>query len=137
MPIRESCLLLDTHAWVWAMEGDARASLLESFSGSCAVSVLSVWEVGMLASKGRLELTPSVEEWVEENLKSPVTLQALTPEIALHSTSLKEFHGDPVDRMLVSTACITGHPLVTRDRRILSWFGKQKDLGHLVIPLGH
>ena len=125
MSIREFCLLLDTHVWVWAMEGDARASMLESFSGICAVSVLSVWEVGMLESKGRLELSPSVEGWVEENLKSPITLQALTPEIALHSTSLREFHGDPVDRMLVSTACITGHPLVTRDRNILSWFENQ------------
>lgn len=135
MPIHSSCLLLDTHAWVWAMEGDHRASMLESFSGSCAVSVLSVWEVGMLASKGRLELTPSVEVWVKENLKTPVTLQALTPEIALHSTSLKEFHGDPVDRILVSTACITGHPLVTRDREILSWFEGQEGLGHLALPL--
>lgn len=135
MPIRNPCLLLDTHAWVWAMNGDSRAASLRDHTGSFLVSVLSVWELGMLSAKDRLQLSPSVEEWVETNLTSPVQLQPLTPEIALHSTSLKEFHGDPVDRMLVSTSCITGHPLVTQDRKILSWFAHQPDLRHLVVPL--
>lgn len=135
MQIRSSCLLLDTHAWVWAMDGNHRAIALQGFRGTFAVSVMSVWEIGMLESKGRLQLVPSVEEWVEENLLSPVALQALTPEISLLSTRLEAFHGDPVDRILVATALVTGHPLVTADRKILSWFAGQQEIAHLTVPL--
>jgi len=135
MPIRNTCVLLDTHAWVWAMEGDSRASGIQDFTGTCAVSVMSVWEVGMLESKGRLELDPSVDFWVEKNLKPPVVLQALTPEISILSTRLQEFHGDPVDRILVATACVTGHPLVTADRKILSWLKSREEWRHLAVEL--
>ena len=135
MPIRSPSLLLDTHTWVWAMEGDARALRLRGFSGGFAVSVMSVWELGMLVAKGRLELKPGVDEWVQRNLAPPVTLQPLTPDIALASTRLNEFHGDPVDRILVATALATGQPLVTADRKILEWFRQKPEAAHLVIAL--
>lgn len=135
MPIRSPSLLFDTHAWIWAMEGDPRAKKVEGFSGQCAVSVMSVWEVGMLVCKNRLDLEPTVEDWVRMNLRPPVTLQPLTPGIALASTRLEDFHGDPVDRMLVATALTTGQPLVTADRKILEWFADRKDMAHLVEAL--
>lgn len=117
------------------MEGDNRASVLEGFSGTLAVSVLSVWEVGMLVAKNRLALDPDVETWTKNNLKPPVLLQPLTPEIALKSTQLGDFHGDPVDRMLVATAWVLGQPLATADRKIIRWFRDRSDLSHLVVPL--
>jgi PIN domain nuclease of toxin-antitoxin system len=65
------------------------------------VSVISVWEIGMLESKGRLLLNLPCEAWVREALKTPgLTLAPLTPEIAVDSTRLPgAFHGDPADRI--------------------------------------
>lgn len=135
MPIHNPSILLDTHVWIWAVAGNVRAERLKGFSGRCAISVISIWEIGMLEAKGRLELIPNVETWVEHNLKAPLHLQPLTPDIALRSSRLEAFHGDPADRILVATALETCQPLVTADQKILSWFREQSEHRMLCIAL--
>lgn len=91
--------------------------------GGVRVSVMSAWEIGMLESKGRIHLAMSCIEWVRNALATPgLSLANLTTEIAVESSLLPgEFHGDPVDRMLVATARVNGMTLVTKDRKILSY----------------
>jgi PIN domain nuclease of toxin-antitoxin system len=113
--------LMDTHVWIWAAAGESRASALSAFAGVAYVSAISVWEVGMLARKGRVHLRPTVEEWVEHNLQSPVELEPITPTVALLSSTLENFHGDPADRMIVATAIVCGVPLFTADQGITAW----------------
>lgn len=124
-------LLLDTHVWIWLLNGSERriasstlglirkaASLAQVF-----VSVISVWEVGMLEAKGRIVLPLDGVGWVRQALKAPgIALAALTPEIALESSRLPgEFHGDPADRILAATARNLQATLVTQDQRILRY----------------
>ena len=130
-------LLLDTHCWLW-MEGGfkdrfserGREAIQEAAEArSLFVSVISVWEVAMLESKGRISLGLPCEQWVKEALAAPgLTLAALTPEIAVHSTRLPgSFHGDPADRLIAATARWMGARLLTGDRRILE-YGRAKHL---------
>ena len=113
--------VFDTHAWIWLSAGDARAAGLQSFRGRAVVSAISVWEVAMLESKGRLVLEPTVEEWIESNLRFPVELEAIHPAISIQSCRLADFHGDPADRLIVATAMVLGVPLITADRKIIEW----------------
>ena len=113
--------LLDTHVWVWSVAGDPRAAMLRNFCGVAFVSAISVWEVAMLEAKGRLQLKPDVETWVRDNLRPPVELEPLTPEVSILSTRLENFHGDPADRMIVATAMICGFPLITADQKMVDW----------------
>ena len=60
-------VLLDTHVWVWLMEGRAGVSpeavkLMEQAGEESflRVSVISAWEVGMLEARGRFRLTSLV-----------------------------------------------------------------------------
>jgi len=87
------------------------------------VSVISVWEVGLLESKNRIELAMDCETWIREALATPgLRLAGLTTRIALLSTRLPgEFHGDPADRFLMATARVEGARLMTKDREILSY----------------
>jgi len=127
-------LLLDTHIWIWVLEGAvpeighaAQNAVMEAGAiGKVLVSAISVWEVGMLEAKGRIRFSLEVGEWVRRALAAPgVHLAPLTPEIALDSTRLPEpVHGDPADRILVATARRMGATLVTRDTRILD-YGRQ------------
>jgi len=114
-------LILDTHMWVWAVAGDERARALSDFTGPMIVPAISIWEVAMLASKGRLELSPSPEVWVHENLSPPFQLEPLHPEVSLESCRLQDFHGDPADRIIVASAMQLGMPLVTADAKIQAW----------------
>lgn len=67
--------VLDTHAWLWISAGASEAVAAATFRGRCIVSAISVWEVSMLAEKGRLELAPDLDVWISKNLTAPVELE--------------------------------------------------------------
>lgn len=132
-------LLLDTHVWIWAMEGDRSglsASVIAeleaaSQSGGILVSAISVWEVAMLEAKGRISLTVPLDDWVEAARRAPgVTLLELSPRIAIESTRLPSTPpGDPADRILVASARTENARLVTCDRDIIA-YGQE---GHVAV----
>jgi PIN domain nuclease of toxin-antitoxin system len=124
-------LLLDTHVWIWVMEGREREMCGDAVEavragaarGGLLVSAISAWEVAMLEAKGRVRFGMEVGEWVRRALTAPgVRLAELTPQVAVDSARLPgSIHGDPADRILVSTARRSGATLVTRDRLILDY----------------
>ena len=126
--------LLDTHVWFWLVRGRegrlaarTAAKLEQTALGApLGVSVISIWEIALLASKGRIGLGMPVHEWVGSALNRPgFTLVGLEPEIAIESCNLPGgFHADPADRFLVATARLKNAVIVTRDKRILK-YGKQ------------
>lgn len=120
--------VLDTHVWLWTCAGDQRAQAMQRFKGTPIVSAISVWEVCMLESKGRLQLSPDVETWLSDNLGPPVGLEPVSPAISLQSCRLPDFHGDPADRIIVATAMELGIPLITADRQIIAWNDLHKQL---------
>lgn len=118
---KTAAAVFDTHIWLRASAGDRQLGALQNFRGTAMVPAISVWEVAMLAAKGRLELQPEVDRWIRENLQPPVRLEPLHPEISLESCRLEDFHGDPADRLIVATALVLGVPLITADHQIISW----------------
>jgi PIN domain nuclease of toxin-antitoxin system len=94
--------------------------------GNLFLSVMSVWEVGMLESKGLLHLHTSCAQWVTEALATPgLTLAPLTPAIAVESTRLPgTFHADPADRIIVATARTMNARLLTSDK-VIRAYGRQ------------
>jgi PIN domain nuclease of toxin-antitoxin system len=125
-------LLLDTHVWVWHVRGDQRGiAFRESIDqagevGDLALSAISVWEVAMLAAKGRLHLDGGCLEWARDAMsRSRAVLTPLSPEVAVESTHLPgDFHSDPADQIIVATARIHNATLVTRDAGILAYAQK-------------
>jgi PIN domain nuclease of toxin-antitoxin system len=123
--------LLDTHVWLWLLAGEeplksspARSTLETAVTaGQLRVSVVSVWEVGMLEAKGLIGIPIGVDAWVQQALAAPGIAPApLTPQVAVSSTRLPgQLHGDPADRILVATARALGAHLVTRDARLLEY----------------
>lgn len=123
--------VLDTHVWIWAVEGDRTAlasSAVDAIEeaargGAVRVSAISVWEVAMLEARGRIGLSRPVDDWVDAALHAPgVRLLPLTPEIALESTRLPGApHGDPADRILMASARVLGGRLATCDREIIEY----------------
>jgi PIN domain nuclease of toxin-antitoxin system len=123
-------LVLDTHVWIWlsfgdkALGDDARRFIDRAGrDGTLLVAAISVWEVAMLVSKGRLDLFMPPLEWATAALSGPgISLAPLTPDIAVEACHLPgAFHRDPVDRMIVATARVLGARLATRDQRILAY----------------
>ena len=134
MPERtEGPLVLDTHVWIWMLEGAQgalSASAVETIEeagrrGALRVSAISVWEVAMLEARGRISLSLPIEDWVMAALRAKgISLLPLSPEIAIAGTRLPgNPHGDPSDRMLMASARVSGGRLATCDREILEYAG--------------
>ena len=123
-------ILLDTHALVWAVEGDRRLGTNASAAiaaaeraGVVGVSAITPWEIALLAERNRLRLAQEVGTWIEALLALPgITLMPIGPEIAIDSARLPgAFHADPADRLIIATARHSGARLLTADGTILSY----------------
>lgn len=118
-------LLLDTHIWVW-VTGDPKRlapdlrSVLRSETSELFLSPVSVWEVGLLADRGRLDARPDPDLWVHDALsRVPVVEAPMTFEVARESRRVALPHRDPADRFLAATAKVYGLTLVTSDTQLL------------------
>ena len=131
MRMSESWVLLDTHVWLWLAQSNDRlldtpgydAIVKARISGGIFISIISVWEVGMLAAKGRILPRQDYRSWIEKGLSgSFVRLQPMTTGIAIESSNLPgNFPADPADRILVATARELNIPLITADANILAY----------------
>jgi PIN domain nuclease of toxin-antitoxin system len=134
--------LLDTCAVIWLANGDpltepAMAALLDARpAGGILVSPISAWEVGLLSKprSGRrsvLQFMPDPKTWFTAVMAGPgIRAAPFTPEIAVDASFLPgDLHGDPADRLIISTARHLGVPIVTRDRRIIAY----ADTGHFQV----
>lgn len=124
-------LLLDTHAWIWTVEGNARRigqrarRLIARAAAQAAVHIspATLFEIVALHTAGRLRLSRPPEQWIRESLELPgVRLATLTAAVAVDAgyvprTSL----ADPLDRLLVATARQLDVTFLTSDANILRY----------------
>lgn len=124
-------VLIDTHVWIWSVEGDARRigriarRLLARAESADAIRVspVAVFEVTALHTSGRLRLSRSVERWIDEALATPgVDLAPLSAAGAADAGCIpRTALADPLDRLLVATARHLDATLLTSDARILEY----------------
>jgi PIN domain nuclease of toxin-antitoxin system len=104
-------LLLDTHLLVWAI-GDTKRLLRAAVSeikpasqgGGLAVSAITLWELGLLVNRGRIQTYGTVESSIRQVLED-VTIRPITDEIAaLAGQSPDDYPRHPADRLIGATA---------------------------------
>ena len=114
-------LLLDTHAFLWAIDQPARLSkkvtkaLLDE-RNELHVSVASVWEIRLKVQAGKLKL-PAEPEYLESHLRK-LGVKSYLPIGLFHvyqTDRLAMIHKDPFDRLLVAQALVEGMTLVSKD----------------------
>jgi PIN domain nuclease of toxin-antitoxin system len=89
-----------------------------------ALSPLSIFEAILMGQRSRVRLSPSPEAWVRNALEAaPVRELFVTPAIAKSAALLDRPPRDPIDRLLVATASVSGCTLVTADEEILALGG--------------
>jgi PIN domain nuclease of toxin-antitoxin system len=125
-------LLLDTHMVIWAMfehtKLPAAARRRIANASAIYVSAVSLWEIGMKVSAGKLRLPVSMDD-LEARLEAANALPlALTWSHAVRAHDVAAFHPDPFDRLLLAQAVSEPLHLLTAD-------GALKDYSSLVITV--
>lgn len=121
-------ILLDTHSWVWLVAGDSLLKLaVRPFIEAAAstntlfVSPISMWEIALKHSRGKLDLDRPIHDWLAHAANLPgLQIAQITPSIAAECATLPPaFHGDPADCLIAATARSEGLTLVTHDKALL------------------
>lgn len=111
-------LLLDTHAllsWLFAdgrLSGPAEESI-ERPGSQLIVSAVSVWEIAIKRSLGKLD---APEDLIERAEGAGAELLSITPRHARAAGALPYHHRDPFDRLLIAQAQLERCAIVTGDR---------------------
>lgn len=112
--------ILDTHAFLWALAGDARMSrhARDVFAGSTDLflSMASIWEILIKVQSGKLNFPRPAGPYLlsrlaENRIKTlPISLDHL-----LAFERLPMHHRDPFDRMLIAQSMEQNLPVITAD----------------------
>ena len=118
-------LLLDTHVILWSAAEPEKlpskiAEELEKELNELWFSPISVWEILLLAEKGRVVIKADHEKTIRKMFKKlPFREAVINQEEAIQSRKINLPHQDPADRFLAATAIVYDLTLVTADRRLI------------------
>lgn len=117
-------LLLDTNVVVWLLLGDrgsvtdAAQEALEDESNAVSVSAVSVWEIAIKRSLGKLVIE---DGWTRALGRLGFDPMPITAFHAEGVGKLPWHHRDPFDRMLIAQASLEAHALVSADPRLVAY----------------
>lgn len=116
-------LLLDTHAFLWAIAEEERLSqrvrdLLQDLNNDVLVSLASIWEIAIKAGLGHLDVPDDLEGFIAKQLSR--TGIAMLPIEFRHVVGVRDLpmhHRDPFDRLLIAQSRIERIPIISVDAR--------------------
>lgn len=120
-------LLLDTHAFLWFVEGDSRLSkkavaAIADSNNLLFLSVASIWEMAIKVHKEKLILSQPLDQfittWVTFYRIDKLSIES---KHAIQTALIPAFHNDPFDRMLVAQTIQEDMVLVSGDQKISAY----------------
>jgi PIN domain nuclease of toxin-antitoxin system len=117
--------LLDTHTLLWAIGKTGELSknvikLIKNPDNDILVSSVSLWEIALKHSIGKLKVTFDIKNIPDYCKKMNFELIPLDPIDAINCLCLsqKKSHKDPFDRMLIYQCIKNEYILISRDTRL-------------------
>jgi PIN domain nuclease of toxin-antitoxin system len=113
-------LLLDTHAVLWLLAGDSRIpewlrEVAAETGEELLVSDVSLWEIAIKSSLGRVQESGSVPEVIDH---ADVGSLAITRGHVWRVRDLELHHRDPFDRLLVAQSLMEDLTIGTSDTQL-------------------
>lgn len=115
--------LLDTHIFLWWLGFPEKLTqqeieILSSAKNLIYVSAVSIWEITLKKSLGKLIAPNNIHETIEQNDFLPLSISV---EHAHAILNLPNHHEDPFDRMLIAQSMTENLKLISRDKKIQSY----------------
>jgi PIN domain nuclease of toxin-antitoxin system len=114
-------LLLDTHAFIWFMDGSSTLptkpkNSIINIKNDCDLSIASIWEIAIKVSIGNLNLTSDFSDiafFLEEN---NIEILPIGFNHIQELLSLDWHHRDPFDRIIIAQGLTEDLTIITKDK---------------------
>lgn len=112
--------LLDTHTFIWFINGDKNISakakkLIETEDAENFISIVSLWEISIKISLGKLELKMPLANLKELILENNFEILPVSFDDILKLPELPFHHRDPFDRLLITQSITNKLTLISKD----------------------
>ena len=118
-------MLLDTCAFIWFLEDNPKLSYEAKAAIEDGVmvylSIVSLWEIAIKKNLGKLEIKQTITELAQICRETDIMILPIKTSYLDKLEVLPGIHGDPFDRLIVSTAMEEGFPIVTHDTKIVKY----------------
>lgn len=119
-------LLLDTHAFLWWIDGDSIPVMADAAirnpDNTVWLSAASAWEIAIKASLGKLRLPDRAARFIEQHRQiNAFNWLPIEPAALDILQDLPFHHRDPFDRLLIAQAISLGHTLISADQSFASY----------------
>ena len=116
-------IIIDTHIFLWALStpsklGGSKRSALEDLSNTIYVSSITVTELMIKASLGKIRIDFNPVEMATE---TGFALMDFSADAALLLREMPFHHNDPFDRMLIAQSIVENCHLMTDDSKIMQY----------------
>lgn len=113
-------LLLDTHAFIWFMEGDIALSktsrkAIADIQNNCFISIASIWEIAIKYSLGSLKLHSQFADIIGFLESNEIELLPIGFNHLQQLLALEYHHRDPFDRIIISQALTEDLTIISKD----------------------
>jgi PIN domain nuclease of toxin-antitoxin system len=104
-------LLLDTHTFIWFLEGSDRLSInaleaIESEENTSFISIATLWEIAVKVSIGKLEMQVSFDELNTLAWENGIEILPIQFAHTKKISQLPFHHKDPFDRMIIAQSIV-------------------------------
>ena len=112
--------LLDTHTLIWFLNGDkdlsdiAKIKIETNVNGNF-VSIVSLWEIAIKISIGKLHLQYSFEKFISRIQMFSFKILPVSTADTLTVSLMPLHHRDPFDRMIIAQAKNNNLQIITKD----------------------
>ncbi|MEK7432152.1 MAG: type II toxin-antitoxin system VapC family toxin [Cyanobacteriota bacterium] len=112
--------LLDTHVLIWLLNGDNVLSknvleIIKNPKLELFVSIISFWEVSIKRSLGKLDISYSTRDLINETKNSGIKIISVEPNHIFSLEELSLHHRDPFDRLIVAQSKAENMLLISKD----------------------
>lgn len=113
-------LLLDTHAFIWFLNGDSQLpegvkNLISDGLNKCYLSIGSIWEIAIKVSLKKLELQGDFNDIAGFLIDNDIEILPITFNHIQRLIQLEVYHRDPFDRIIIAQTLTENLTVATKD----------------------
>ena len=118
--------LLDTHVFLWYIDGNKKlsskvSSIISNLDNDIYLSKVSLWEIVIKSSNGKLDLQKSLKDIEDVVRLNNFILLDIDFSHLTTLNSLPYFHRDPFDRLIIAQAITDKFILITDDVQLKAY----------------